>query len=63
MLLSLRFTSLGLLGVVLAQGIVQLSYNNWRWPKYVLDDLDVNPLEFVRQGNIGLFDLIKRYLF
>ncbi len=63
MLLSLCFTSLGLLGVVLAQGIVQLSYNNWRWPKYVLDDLDVKLFEFVRQGILGLYNLVKINLF
>lgn len=28
----LQFTSFGILGVVLAEGIVELSYNNWHWP-------------------------------
>ena len=59
MYLSLRFTTLGLLGVVLAQGLVQLAYNNWKWPKYVLDDLRVNALTFVQQGNVGLYNIIK----
>lgn len=59
MYLSLRFTSLDLLGVVLAQGLVQLAYNNWKWPKYVLDDLKVNAFTFVQQGNIGLYNILK----
>lgn len=62
MYLSLRFTNLGLLGVVLAQGMVQLAYNNWRWPKYVLEDLKVSPVAFVRKGNAGLFNMIKLYI-
>ena len=62
MYLSLRFTSLGLLGVVLAQGLVQLAYNNWKWPKYVLDDLRVNPLAFMGQGNIGLYNIIRNQI-
>lgn len=57
--LSLRFTSLDLLGVVLSQGLVQLAYNNWRWPKYVLDDLKVNPIQFVQLGNVGIYNIIK----
>ncbi len=62
MYLSLRFTSLGLLGVVLAQGLVQLAYNNWKWPKYVLDDLRVNALTFIKQGNVGLYHIIKKQI-
>lgn len=62
MFLSLRFTTLGLLGVVLAQGLVQLAYNNWRWPKYVLDDLNIDALTFVQQGNTGLYNVIKKQL-
>lgn len=62
MYLSLRFTTLGLLGVVLAQGLVQLAYNNWKWPKYVLDDLKVNAFTFVQQGNIGLYNILKKQI-
>ena len=60
--LSLRFTTLGLLGVVLAQGVVQLAYNNWRWPKYVFEDLHTNLFDFVKKGSIGLYQLIKNQI-
>ena len=60
--LSLRFTTLGLLGVVLAQGFVQLAYNNWRWPKYVFEDLHTNLFDFVKKGSIGLYQLIKNQI-
>lgn len=62
MYLSLRFTNLGLLGVVLAQGLVQLAYNNWRWPKYVLDDLKVDALTFVLQGKKEMINVIKKQI-
>ena len=61
--LSLRYTSLGLLGVVLVQGIVQLSYNNWKWPAYVLKDLKIGPLAFIRLGIIELLSIVKQQLF
>tara|TARA_B110000003_G_scaffold276558_1_gene323867 strand:- start:5636 stop:6967 length:1332 start_codon:yes stop_codon:yes gene_type:complete len=32
----------GILGLILAQGIVQLIYNNWRWPLLMLRDLRGN---------------------
>ena len=40
--LVLKFTGMGLLGVVLTQLIVQLCYNNWRWPKWVLDEFKIS---------------------
>ncbi len=48
--LSLQFTSLGLWGVVLIQGIVQLCYNNWYWPRWVLKDLEVSLPKFMDYG-------------
>lgn len=34
-LLLLKFTGLGVFGLIVAQGIVQLMYNNWKWPVFV----------------------------
>lgn len=48
--LVLQFTEYGLLGIVLVQGFVQLAYNNWYWPSYVLHDLEINYPEFVLIG-------------
>lgn len=28
----LKYTSLGLIGLALIQGVIQLAYNNWKWP-------------------------------
>lgn len=44
---SLAFTSMGLLGLVLVQGIVQLAYNNWKWPYIVCKEFDINFFEFL----------------
>lgn len=59
--LSLEFTSLGLLGVILAQGLVQLVYNNWKWPKWVLDDLEMKPLNVLVRGFDYFTFRIKAY--
>lgn len=48
--ISLKFTTLGLLGVVLVQGIVQAAYNNWRWPLWVFRELDMSISEFYGTG-------------
>ena len=60
--LSLRFTNLGLLGVVLAQGGVQLVYNNWKWPCYVMKSLDVNVPILIKTGVDEWKKIINRYL-
>lgn len=49
-LLSLNFTNLGLYGVILSQGLVQLAYNNWKWPVEVSKDLDMNYLKILKNG-------------
>lgn len=32
------FFNMGIIGLILAQGIIQLSYNNWRWPLMVYEE-------------------------
>lgn len=46
----LKFTSLGLLGVILVQGLVQLAYNNWRWPLWVFKELEMSVCGFYKDG-------------
>jgi O-antigen/teichoic acid export membrane protein len=55
----LKYTSWGLLGIVIAQGLVQALYNNWKWPKWVCDDLDIRFIEIVKRGNTNLFSTIE----
>jgi hypothetical protein len=35
-ILSIKLTHLGIIALILSQGIVQLAYNNWYWPVYVI---------------------------
>lgn len=37
----LKFTNLGLLSMILAPGIVQIVYQNWKWPVEVIKDLNL----------------------
>ena len=48
--LILKLTDLGLLGIILVQGIVQLAYNNWHWPKRVLNEYNITLFSFVITG-------------
>lgn len=44
---SLSFTNLGIMGLILVQGIVQLAYSNWKWPLVVLIDFRINIIQFI----------------
>jgi O-antigen/teichoic acid export membrane protein len=55
--LLVNYTGLGIGGLLIAQGMVQLSYNNWRWPAVALAHLQLTPASFYRYGRIGLVRL------
>lgn len=46
-LLSIKLTHLGILGLILSQGLVQLMYNNWYWPKRVLIEDNISILSIL----------------
>lgn len=56
----LKFTMWGIFGVVLVQTIVQLLYNDWKWPKVVLDELNLGLFQFIKLGLIKLKSEIKK---
>lgn len=37
-------------GLVIGQALPQLAYNNWRWPKYVLDRIGITYFRTLRNG-------------
>ena len=41
-----------LLGFIAAQGLIQLSYNNWKWPLMVMRDFKIRraPTEWITRG-------------
>lgn len=57
---SLAFTSMGLLGLVLVQGIVQLAYNNWKWPYVVCKEFGISFLYFLYLSISEVFNKFKK---
>lgn len=55
--LVLRFTDYGLMGLVVVQGVVQLAYNNWKWPSVVCHDFQIS---FPRFLQIGAEEALKK---
>lgn len=47
---SLEFTNLGILGLVIVQGVCQLAYANWKWPHEVCKEFDINFHLFLKIG-------------
>lgn len=58
-LFSLRFTNMGLLGLVLVQGICQLAYNNWKWPMYILEEFEMSYVDLIKNGFNSLKNQIR----
>lgn len=48
--LSLRYTTLGLLGLILVQGLCQLVYSNWKWPYVVCKQFGISYPHFIKIG-------------
>ena len=48
--LSLQFTSLGILGLVLVQGLSQIVYANWKWPHVVCREFHISFPSFISLG-------------
>ncbi|TKC16984.1 O-unit flippase-like protein [Robertmurraya kyonggiensis] len=47
-LILLEYTNMGILGVILSQGIIQASYNNWKWPLWVLRENNITVLRILK---------------
>ncbi len=50
--ISLKFTTLGVLGLVIVQGISQLIYNNWKWPMVIFKEFGISFSGFFYMGLI-----------
>ena len=59
-LIVLKFTKLGILGLVLSQGIIQLLYNNWRWPFWVMKEDKITIFKILNYVFNDFFVLIFR---
>lgn len=55
-LLLIHFTNLGIWSVLISQFIVQLSYNNWKWPLEVNKELKINNIIIFEEGIKMIFN-------
>lgn len=55
--IALAYTGYGIMGLILAQGIVQLCYANWKWSLVVCQEFSLNFLKFLQ---IGFDESIKK---
>ena len=58
--LVLKFTSLGILGVVLVQGLVGLFYPNWKWPYILCKENNINFMRLYSQSIKSVFSKYKK---
>lgn len=58
--LSLAYTSMGLLGLVIVQGIVQLAYNNWKWPYVVCKEFGISFFYFLFLSFSEVYNKLKK---
>ncbi|WP_319502712.1 O-unit flippase-like protein [uncultured Draconibacterium sp.] len=61
--LSLQYTTLGILGLILVQGLAQLAYSNWKWPDVVCKEFKVDFLSFLKLGFNESYSRFKVYLY
>ncbi len=55
-------TNWGIWALMIGQSTVQLAYNNWKWPKVVLQSLNTNCIYFAKEGILELIHSIKKSL-
>ena len=58
--LLINYTQLGILGIVIAQGLIQACYNDWKWPLSVCRRLQLGLGDIGRIGMQGILDMIRR---
>lgn len=55
-----NFTSRGIYGLMFVQFIVQLVYNNWKWPSVILKEYHLTPFTVLRIGVKEMGEMIMR---
>lgn len=58
--LLIKYTVMGLWGLLIAQIIVQSTYNNWAWPYKVMKTFNINPIEMFRLGITEIIRVLLR---
>ncbi|MCS6136731.1 hypothetical protein G3496_17580 [Shewanella baltica] len=52
---------LGVTGLIVGQGIVQLCFNNWYWPKIAMQDLNLSPVDIVTCGYKSITRIMAKH--
>lgn len=57
--ITLRFTHIGIWALAVVPGIVQLAYNNWKWPVFVCKEyFEINPFLFIEKSIINFLKFV-----
>lgn len=51
---------LGVAGLIIGQGLVQLCFNNWYWPKVAMQHLNITPLELASRGYKSITQILVK---
>ena len=51
---------LGVAGLIIGQGVVQLCFNNWYWPKVAMQHLNITPLELASRGYKSITQMLVK---
>lgn len=62
LLVFLKYTNLGIWSLILAPGIAQGFYQNWKWPLVVFKDLKIKPNDFSSNLQLAMQQLKKIHL-
>jgi O-antigen/teichoic acid export membrane protein len=57
-----KVTTLGIWGLIIPPFIIQLCYNNWKWPSVVLKENTMNIFDMFIIGFNQIIDYIKKYI-
>lgn len=60
-LLVVRYTAWGIYGLMIVQCVVQLCYNNWKWPSVICKEYDLSPISILKIGIMEGIWIIKRW--
>jgi O-antigen/teichoic acid export membrane protein len=61
LVLLLKIFNIGVLGMIIAPGIAQLCYQNWKWPKEVIKELRITMIDFSKNFFALKNELIKLF--
>jgi len=62
-LLIAKYTTLGIYGLMIVQCLVQLCYNNWKWPYVVMKEFKTNPWKMFKIGYKDSYIRVKKIFY